>query len=227
MLTNRLRVFALTVVTFLLAISGSQGSAAQAATSAPSITIQKQVSAKSEAGTAQTTVPLAGARYHLVKVQALSSKQKIDPADASSYQVVGGTDALDQILVTDQQGTATISGPELTTGDYLLAELKGPGVPKPAAPIVFSLPYKMAGQLISDFVYTPKSGLVAPSEGGTKKQTLGGTIVGKVKDKKIMQTSGIVPAVGYSLLVLAAGVMAGSFVLLQLFKKRRAHSAGN
>lgn len=183
-----------------------------AASASATLIVSKRVSAPNE-DVSQQTVPLAGARYQVTRIEAAGGAP-IDAADPSSYRAVSGSGALSTVLTTDGEGFARESGLALNA-TYLVQELVGSGVTKAAAPIalVFNAEH-------TTYTYTPKSGLdTAPGE--VPHQQLPSTFepVGngttRQRGDHILQTGGQYRLPGgmvllvMSLLMLAAVVGAG------------------
>lgn len=171
-----------------------------AATSAV-LNIDKRVTASSDSST-QETVPLAGARYQVTRIQA-SSGAPIDAAKPATYRVVSGAAGLATVFTTDADGLAQLSG--LTLGaTYLVQELAGPGVDEPADPVVLVFDATHA-----TYTYTPKSGLAGSEDvphgglpdsyedvgNGTVRRTSFGTTARQPSDT-ILQTGGQVHLLG-------------------------------
>lgn len=186
-----------------------------AATSAV-LNIDKRVTATSESSS-QETVPLAGARYQVTRIQA-SGGAPIDAAKPATYRVVSGAAGLSTVLTTDADGLAQLSGLALGA-TYLVQELAGPGVDEAADPVVLVFDATHA-----TYTYTPKSGLTGgedvPHAGlpdsyedvgnGTVRRTSFGTTARQPGDT-ILQTGGQVHWLGLQLLsaVLSLLVLGG------------------
>ena len=157
-----------------------------AATATGTLTIEKRISVDNDSAITQQTQPLAGAKYQLVRVQVAAGNQ-IDATRPESYQAVPGAAALNVILTTDATGIARLDG--LVIGaDYILTELPGDGVTKPAAPVLL----RFSTQRTS-YIYSPKSGLLTTSP--KPSQPVPGEEIGNgtmpAKPKTILQTGGV------------------------------------
>ena len=180
------------------------------------LNIDKRVTATSESSS-QETVPLAGARYQVTRIQA-SGGAPIDAAKPATYRVVSGAAGLSTVLTTDADGLAQLSGLALGA-TYLVQELAGPGVDEAADPVVLVFDATHA-----TYTYTPKSGLTGgedvPHAGlpdsyedvgnGTVRRTSFGTTARQPGDT-ILQTGGQVHWLGLQLLsaVLSLLVLGG------------------
>lgn len=184
------------------------------ATTTAVLNVDKRVSAADESSS-QETVPLAGARYRVTRIQA-SGGAPIDATKADSYRAVTGAAALSTVLATDAKGQAQLTGLSLGA-TYLVEELAGTGVDKPSAPVVLVFDATHAV-----YTYTPKSGLTGgvdvphgslpdtqePVGNGTVRHT--STLTGnRQAGDTILQTGG-------QLRLLGAPVVAALLALLML-----------
>lgn len=191
------------LLAFLSVLIVSRAQLVSAASATGTLTIEKRVSVASSTATNQQTKPLAGARYELVRVQPVGPGP-IDPARPATYRVLSGALALNVSLITDAAGEAHITG--LFIGaDYVLTELPGNGVPKPAAPV-----WLRFSAARSSYVYTPKSGLitVVPETKPTPGERIGNGTRPQ-KPRTILQTGGKMTHPLRWLVVLMAGALAG------------------
>lgn len=209
-----MRKWLLTLMALLSLIIISRAHPVAAANATGTLTIEKRVSADSNATTTQQTKPLAGARYQLTRVQP-TGPSAIDATKPASYHTLTGANALNVTLITDANGEAQLAG--LVIGaDYILTELTGSGVPKPAAPVLL----RFSAQRTS-YIYTPKSGLVttAPETKPVPNEPIGnGT---KANPKTILQTGGVMTHPLGWLIGLMAGVLAVAMLGVASLRWRR------
>ncbi|MDT2703464.1 hypothetical protein [Enterococcus dongliensis] len=206
--------------------------------SSPSVTIMKKISENSNEVT-QTTNPLAGAHYRLTRILPVKNKQ-IVATDPATYTIARDDQAFMIELVTDQNGQIIFADTEkLTDGAFLLEELAGDGIPTPAEPIAFSLPFTDAtGKVSDDFVYEPKSGLTAGDgepavvtnsvPNNTKSGTVGGSGLSSIgsgstsqKPSVIMQTSGNIWSISWTAMVLVIGSILSTVITSFIFLRKR------